>query len=203
MPLAALRGPLPRISRDQAGLVGGVFGLQCGVHRLGVVEHPKLILLVGPVVVVARGPQLQHVVEPVEIAVGAAAAELGRERKGGMDVGLELLRRFPDPLLAARVDPLHPLRLVEKEHADAGRPHHVFHHALALVLIGLVFQAVGLVHDQDLVGSVFHEIGRVKTPRRLKQGLPILPVVTVPLRELLGERVAKRLVGRDQKPQPL
>ena len=120
-----------------------------------------------------------------------------------MDVGLELLGRFPDPLLAAGVVPLHTLRLVEEEHAEAGRPYHVVDHALALILVGLILEPVGLVHDQDLVCLVLHEVCRVKTPRRLKQRLPILPVLVVPLRELFDERVAKGLVGRDEKPHPL
>jgi hypothetical protein len=54
-------------------------GLQCGgTGRLGVVEYAELVLLVGPVVEVAGWAAVwKHVVEPVEVAVGAAAPELG------------------------------------------------------------------------------------------------------------------------------
>lgn len=50
---------------------------------------------------------------------------------------------------------------------------------------------------------VFHEVGGVKTPRRLKQRLAVFAVFVVSLGEVLGERVAKRLIGGDQKPESL
>lgn len=62
---------------------------------------------------------------------------------------------------------------------------------------------MGFVHDQDLMCLVFHEVGGVKTPRRLKQRLAVFAVFVVSLGEVLGERVAKRLIGGDQKPESL
>jgi hypothetical protein len=120
-----------------------------------------------------------------------------------MYVGLELLGSVADAGFASRVIPLHPLRLVEKEHADPCRPDHVFDHALAAVLIGLVLQPVGLVDDEHLVQAVFHEVRRVKTPRRLEERLAVFAVVTTATGELLDERVAERLVGSDEEAESL
>jgi hypothetical protein len=72
-------------------------------------------------------------------------------------MGLERSGCRADAVLAARVVPLHPLCLVEEEHADPCRPDHVLDHARAAVLICLVLEAMGLVDDEHLVpGTMPH-----------------------------------------------
>jgi len=172
-PLAALRRPFPRIAGDEAGLVFRIASREFAIEVYCVVEYAEFILLIGPVVEVACGADLEHIVEPVEIPVGAAAAELGGQRERRMHVGFELLGGLADTAFASAVVPLHPLRFVETEDADPCGPDHVFDHAGAAVLIGIVLEPVGFVDDEHFVQAVFREVRRVKIPRRLEERLAV------------------------------
>lgn len=152
LPGILLAAPRPAVAGHDAGLVVLVPGGDGGVQGLGGVEDLEVVLA-GVELLVGGRADVEHVVEPGEVAVRAIAAEL-RGEAVFLDRGAFRLGELADGLLAADVAEGDALVFVDEEDGALGGFDQFLDLVFAEVAVepALLVQAVGLVDDQHVEG---------------------------------------------------
>ncbi len=138
------------IAGHDARLVLVVACLDRRMQRLGRIEYLEVILA-GIEPVIGGRPDVEHVVEPREIAIRPAAAELGGQVVF-LDEDALGLSELPDRLLAAHVTEGDALVLVDEEDRALRGPDQLLDLVLAEVGIqaALLVEAVDLIDDEHV-----------------------------------------------------
>lgn len=145
--------PVPAVAGDDPGLVVEFVLLFDGPAQLvRVVEHPEVVLFRPRRADPGPRADAQQVVQPLDVAVRAVAAELRHELQ--LPRGRCTLRSGPLPDLVGGADVLqgHPLILVQEEHGGAGGVDDLLDLVLAQVgeQAALCIQPVGLVRQDGV-----------------------------------------------------
>src|SRR5690606_24575863 len=145
-----LAAPGPAVPRHDTRLVLVVAHLDRGMQRLGRIEYAEIILA-GIEPIIGGRPDIEHVVQPREIAIRPAATKLGSQVVF-LDEGALGHGELPDRLLAAHVTERDALVLVDEEDRALGGADQLLDLVLAEVGIqaALLVEAMRLIDDEHV-----------------------------------------------------